>query len=212
MKRFKESNIEQKLSASQQKGIEKISKFDESKKEIVKPPLLGIRYGVQGSENAQCDYGVCYIHGLDGVEQNFKKAVNFFNVAANQGDARAQNYLGVCYQYGIGVEVDEKAAANLYQSAAAQELPSAQINFSECLITNCTRIKRSLGRALKFMSSAAEIGDPEAQFQLAGFYESGGVVEQDYKTGSVFVSAGSCQGSSECPIDHGGAPMNRGSV
>lgn len=47
-------------------------------------------------------------------------AVNAGVMAADQGDARAQCYLGICYEYGEGVAKDIKEAVRLYKLAAAQ--------------------------------------------------------------------------------------------
>ena len=48
--------------------------------------------------------------------------------AANQGDAAAQNKLGVRYQYGWGMPKDLGKAAELYQKAADQGNAGAQTN------------------------------------------------------------------------------------
>lgn len=47
-------------------------------------------------------------------------AVNAGVMAADQGDARAQCYLGICYEYGEGVTQNKTEAARLFRLAAAQ--------------------------------------------------------------------------------------------
>jgi len=54
----------------------------------------------------------------EGVEKDWEKAAYWFTKAAEQGDATAQNNLGVCYENGMGVERDRKKAVYWYTKAA----------------------------------------------------------------------------------------------
>ena len=49
-----------------------------------------------------------------------KVCFKIYEYAAKRGHYQAQLNLGVCYQYGIGVEKDEKQAVEWYQKAAEQ--------------------------------------------------------------------------------------------
>jgi len=64
--------------------------------------------------------GVCYLEA-SGVAQDFKRAVECFNLAAEQGNAKAQNNLGNCYKDGIGVPKDLGKALQWYVKAARQD-------------------------------------------------------------------------------------------
>ena len=44
----------------------------------------------------------------DGVPQDYKEAVRWWLMAAEEGDARAQYSLGICYKNGRGVEKNDK--------------------------------------------------------------------------------------------------------
>jgi hypothetical protein len=48
------------------------------------------------------------------VSQNAAKAVEYFTLAANQGDADAQYSLGLCYEYGTGVSQNAAKAVELF--------------------------------------------------------------------------------------------------
>ena len=69
--------------------------------------------------------GVCYYNG-QGVAQDYKKAVEWFSKAAEQGYASAQFNLGVCYEFGKGVPKDDKKAVEWFSKAAEQGYASAQ--------------------------------------------------------------------------------------
>ena len=60
----------------------------------------------------------------DGVKaynaKNYTEAVRLYRIAAEQGYADAQCYLGYCYVKGLGVEKDPKEAVKWYRKAAEQ--------------------------------------------------------------------------------------------
>lgn len=63
------------------------------------------------------------IWGMDNV-----KAVEFFMKAAEGGHAKAQFYLGLCYEKGWGVSQDFQQARYWYQKAAEQGFAEARKN------------------------------------------------------------------------------------
>ena len=62
---------------------------------------------------------MCYYNG-EGIPQNYAKAVEWYQKAADQGDAVAQFNLGFCYENGQGVYKSKKEALKWYQKAADQ--------------------------------------------------------------------------------------------
>ena len=52
-----------------------------------------------------------------GVEPDVKRALEWYTLAVEQGDAQAQYLLGIMYQTGQGVEPDAKRAVELYTLA-----------------------------------------------------------------------------------------------
>jgi uncharacterized protein len=54
------------------------------------------------------------------------EAARYYQLAADQGNATAQCYLGVCYGNGTGVTKNEVEAARYYQLAADQGHADAQ--------------------------------------------------------------------------------------
>ena len=75
-------------------------------------------------ENGDKEYaahrlGLCYAFG-NGVQQNSSKAVEYYKIAAENGNYVAQHNLGVCYHKGQGVRQDDvKARYWLTKSADA---------------------------------------------------------------------------------------------
>ena len=69
-----------------------------------------------------------YIVGFICHEQpaTYKDAVHYFTLAALQGHIKAQNFLGVCYFKGLGVDADEKTARFWCQQAGKQALANEE--------------------------------------------------------------------------------------
>jgi hypothetical protein len=65
-------------------------------------------------------------HEGQGVLQNYKTALKWYTLAAKQGDARAQNNLGLMYANGQGVPRNYKTAVKWYTLAAEQGHSFAQ--------------------------------------------------------------------------------------
>ena len=64
----------------------------------------------------------------DEVSQDYARARHFYELAANQGHAVAQNNLGYLYHNGLGVTQDYAKARHFYELAANQGNACAQNN------------------------------------------------------------------------------------
>ncbi|VDB97874.1 unnamed protein product [Peniophora sp. CBMAI 1063] len=65
------------------------------------------------------EVGQCFVHGW-GVKKDPKMGVSYFRVAANLGDADAQQELAFCLANGRGCKKDRKEAAHWYREAVKQ--------------------------------------------------------------------------------------------
>lgn len=71
--------------------------------------------------------GLMYFNG-QGVPQDYKEAVKWYRLAADQGHDNAQSNLGLMYFNGQGVPQDYKEAVKLFRLAAYQGFSFAQSN------------------------------------------------------------------------------------
>ena len=67
------------------------------------------------------DLGCYYRDGEFGYSQNYTKALELYHRAAELGYSKAYNGIGVAYEHGRGVEVDEKKAEHYYEIADRRE-------------------------------------------------------------------------------------------
>ncbi len=149
----------------------------------------------QGNADAQNNLGLMYNSGKrqflksdggksnqtqdEGIPQNYKIAVKWFRLAAEQGHVRAQLTLGVMYENGQGVPRDYKTAAEWYTLAVEQGLVDAQVNLAGMYYQG-QGIPRDYKTAAKLYRLAAEQGDADGQTGLGLMYEYGlGVPQND---------------------------------
>ena len=70
-----------------------------------------------GNTNAMNDLGALYYDGR-GCEQDFTKAVFYYDMAAKLGNRQAQENLGYCFYYGRNVPVDYEKAFHCFALGA----------------------------------------------------------------------------------------------
>ncbi len=68
---------------------------------------------------AQFNVAKMYRKGT-GVPKDYKTAVKWFALSAEQGDAKAQYHLGVAHSFGLGVVPDYKIALKWFSRSAEQ--------------------------------------------------------------------------------------------
>ena len=104
--------------------------------------------------------------------QNYAAAVNIIRPLAEQGYARAQCNLGICYYNGHGVTQDYYAAASWYRKAAEQGYADAQNNLGRCYEKG-RGVTQDYYAAVNWYRKAAEQGYAYAQYSLGWCYEYG---------------------------------------
>ena len=78
-------------------------------------------------------------------------------MAAEQGDADAQDNLGGCYYEGKGIEQDFKEAVKWYRMAAEQGDAAAQFHLGGCFAEG-KGVERNSAEAMRWLNKAAEQG------------------------------------------------------
>lgn len=141
--------------------------------------LDGIRTrAAQGDLEAQNALGNAHTNGLYGLQADFAEALKWYRQAGDKGYAPAQFNLGLAYELGRGVAVDQRQAFKFYLKAAEQGYAPAQFNTG-----NMYSAGRGIGQdyfeANLWYKQAADNGLAEAQFNLGLAYEAGQGVKKD---------------------------------
>ena len=74
-----------------------------------------------GDEKAKTKVAFFKLTGLGGVEVDEDEAVVLLKERAKDGDNEAKWMLGLCYEYGMGIEQDIERAESLYQQSKEGE-------------------------------------------------------------------------------------------
>jgi len=139
------------------------------------------------------EWGMKYYQG-DGVPQDYKEAVRWWLMAAEEGDARAQYSLGICYKNGRGVEKNDKEAFRWYMLAAEQGEPRAQYNLGVCYKFGIG-VPKDYNEAVKWYRLAAQQGHPQAQCNLGVCYANGEGVVKDLEEAYFWFSLAEANGN-----------------
>jgi TPR repeat protein len=147
-------------------------------KDAARGLALGRESAAAGSCFGQHVVGRCYRNGRGGVVKDYAEAVRLYSLAAAQGDARAQNNLGVMFYIGRGVAQDYAEAARLYRLSAAQGHASAQFNLG-VMFSKGQGVAQDYAEAARLYRLSAAQGHAGAQNNLGSMLEKGRGVAQD---------------------------------
>lgn len=113
------------------------------------------------------------------LTRDVQAAIYWYDKAAQQGNAGAQNELGLIYFTGRDTEKNFSLALKLFQAAAASGQADAMNNLGAIYSTG-EEIAQDQDKALMYFSEAAERGNSKSQLTLGLMYLEGIGVEQDF--------------------------------
>ena len=124
--------------------------------------------------------------------KNFKEAIRFLGMAAEQGNAEAQNYLGVMYS----AAKNFKEAIRFFGMAAEQGNADAQ-NVLGAMYYQGLGVAQDYSEAVRYHSLAAAQGNASSQFTLGFMHFNGEGVAQDYKEAVRLYKLAVAQGNTD---------------
>jgi TPR repeat protein len=139
--------------------------------------------------------GLAYYQGLGVPKADYKRAMDCWRKAAQQGNAEAQNNLGQVYESGNGIEQDYSQAAHWYRKAAARGHVTSLFNLG-VMYELGHGVPQDLVQAAALYQRAADRGYAPAQFNLGIMYELGEGVPQDYEQAAIWYRE-----AVECGLD-----------
>lgn len=158
------------------------------------------RAAVEGNQfqaEAENKIGVMYQFG-EGVEENFAKAAEWYQKAANNGNAAAMRALGAMYSRGEGVEQD--AGQSAYWSLQAAKLGDviAMHNIGYCY-RHGEGVEQDYVAALAWYMRAADCGEEDSMEEIGDIYYFGNGVERDYSVAKEWYEKAIAAGN-ETPL------------
>ncbi|MEX9840379.1 tetratricopeptide repeat protein [Providencia rettgeri] len=135
----------------------------------------------ENSDQAQYALGVSYFYG-DGVDENRKKAIEWFEKSARQGNKDAQSFLGAIYYWGYKpISKDHSKAFFWNEKAANNNDVNGQL-FLGLMYAQGFHVEKNYGKALYWLTKATEneYHSDAARYYLALMYANGNGVDKDY--------------------------------
>jgi uncharacterized protein len=117
-----------------------------------------------------------------------------FLAAAEQGDARAQFFLGTIYPEGQGVARDFKESVKWLRMAGEKGYADAQRALATVYLYG-RGLPRDAAEAIKWYRMAAEQGDPMSQFALGAVYDEGKYIDRDQVEAYMWFSVAGAAGN-----------------
>ena len=152
--------------------------------------------------------GRSYDSGENGLEQNFNKALFWYNKGKELGDPRCIYGVGACYYFGDGVEQDKKQAYELFVKAyqpllklieKEKNIPNHQAFSIFCLgayyYFGFGDIEKDDNAAFKLIYDSAMKGHIAGIYDLgANFYYNGVGTERDLEKSKFYLELASDYG------------------
>ena len=142
--------------------------------------------------------GLAYIR-LNPEDSRFDpaQAVSFLERAVERGSPEAQMELAKLYEQGIGVDVNEARALELYQAAADQGFADAINDLGFLHYQGGLGLRPNPERALELFERAADLRHPEAQFNFAALIDDGLIPNKGPKDAASYLYAALRSGSQD---------------
>ncbi len=109
---------------------------------------------------AMNEIGYMYQEGM-GVEQDYAKALEWLEKAADFGNSSAMNNIGYSYYYGVGVEQDYAKALEWFEKAADLRNSSA-MDWIGSIYREGLGVEQDYTKALEWYEKAADLGNSNA--------------------------------------------------
>ena len=133
----------------------------------------------QGDADAMTRLGFMYDSG-QGVPQNFEKAKELYEQAANLGNAGAMNNLGTMYYFGQGVPRGYSKAKEWFEQSAILGNDVAMNNLGTMYYFG-QGVSQDYSKTKEWFEQSANLGNAGAMKNLGIMYEYGEGVSQDFE-------------------------------
>ena len=196
-----ENNFDEMINIEQLPYIPDDFLIDKDRLEGLREYLITVTQMEAGDAETQYNLGLLFYNG-HGVQQAYRAAAKWYQMAAEQGYSDAQYNLGLMYSIGQGVQENCKEAFQWFSKAAEQGNINAQSNLG-VMYSNGKGVYKDFKEAFKWFSKAAEQEHAEAQYNLGLMYDNGHGVRQDYKKALKWCKMAAEQGLAKAQFNLG---------
>ncbi|POG65675.1 kinase-like domain-containing protein [Rhizophagus irregularis DAOM 181602=DAOM 197198] len=151
------------------------------------------RVAKKGHAMGQLKLGTIYDKGIPGIRKNSRKAANWYEKAADNGNNLAKYNLAFMYKDGTGVCKNYKKAFSLFKQSAENGDPDGMSMLGYCY-NNGVGTPIDKMKAFESYQKAVKLGNISAQYNLALMYEAGEGIEKDIDEAIYWYKKASEQG------------------
>ena len=126
----------------------------------------------KGDAESQYQLGMLYKEGSPETPKDPVRAVDWFRRSAEQGNAQAENALGIAFQHGYGVTRDDVVGFDWLYKAALKGNAPAQHNLALAYHAGQGTLK-SESEAFTWFLESARNGQASSQARLCAVYQQG---------------------------------------
>ena len=123
------------------------------------------------------------------AEQNLETAFMWYSRAADKGEANAQFRVGLFLDRGVACVQDRLKAHEFFKLAADNEKPAVS---AFCILGRNYRVgevvPQDLALSFHYIKLAADLGDVDSQFNVAGCFNDGAGCEQSFANAFKYYS------------------------
>ena len=140
-----------------------------------------------------CSLGYAYDMGTNGKTENLQKAIKYYRISAERGNASGQANLGIMYKKGRGVTQDYAEALKWLRKAADQNNSTGMCSLGE-MYQNGYGVTQDNYEALKWFRKAADQKHKTAYAWMGYMYEFGHGVTKDLSQAKAWYQKGADAG------------------
>lgn len=131
-----------------------------------------------GDSRASLTLGLRFDYGIQGENQNYQSALNWYQRSVNQGNSNAMVHLGYLYLFGLGTDQNSDQAKQLFTEAATAGNMDGSAALGRYYILHPNE-ENAAQLALSNIQTAADAKNPMGIYLLGYLYEKGIGVSQD---------------------------------
>ncbi|HHF7347772.1 TPA: tetratricopeptide repeat protein [Legionella feeleii] len=135
----------------------------------------------------------------DTVDDNYLKALENYQLAAEKNDAVGQYNLGLVYEDGKGLPVDYVKAKDFYTKAASLGYSKAMTQLADLYFSGALG-SRDEQQALHWYKKSAALGDGDALYQLGLLSETGVATKLDFANATSYYQQAAAKGNEKAKL------------
>lgn len=164
-----------------------------------KPDIDTIRtLAESGNPSFQIQLGIMYAQGK-WLERDWNESLRWFELAAEQGNARAQNYIGSLYVLDkTGIPNDYEKAKVFFEKSAAQNYSKAYLGLGYVYYRTGKDNPQNYKKSLEYYKKAEKLGLRDAYYCIGSIYMEGAGVPQNDKKAFSYFEKGAKKGNVFC--------------